>query len=220
METLAHIMGFCSAGMGEGWRVGVPEETAPRSSHWGHPAPWTSARSQEARGGSRSPGGQLATGGASASSPGSTRAPDPAPPGWAGGGAGPRPGPSQGTEGPFFVAQQSPCLPRARLQPPSRPADEEELVPAPTNTRGFCGEAVPGSLTKWVDLKAQRAVTGRGRARAGVPFKTRRWTSTHRSPADHHASNARVCSGARRGRMSPHHTLSEGRAIRPCACVS
>lgn len=70
-------------------------------------------------------------------------------------GAGPRPGPSQGTERPFFAAQQSPCLHRARLQPPSRPADQEELVPAPTNMPGFCGEAIPGSLIEWVDLKAQ-----------------------------------------------------------------
>ena len=65
----------------------------------------------------------------------------------------------------------SPRLPCARLQPPSRPADEEELVPAPTNTRRFCGEAVPGSLTEWVDLKAQSAVTGWGRARPVFPLK-------------------------------------------------
>lgn len=50
-------------------------------------------------------------------------------------------GPSLGTEGPFFAAQQSPCLPRARLQPPSSPADEEDLVPASTNMRAFCREA-------------------------------------------------------------------------------
>ena len=33
------------------------------------------------------------------------------------------------------------------------PADEEEPVPASTNTRGFWREAVPGSLTQWVDFK-------------------------------------------------------------------
>lgn len=69
------------------------------------------------------------------------------------------------------------------------PADEEEPVPASTNTRGFWREAVPGSLTQWVDLKAQRAVRGQGRAQAGVPFKIlRRSKHTHRNPADHHTS--------------------------------
>ena len=119
----------------------VLKKTDPRSSHWGHHAPWVSAVSREPRGGSRSPDGQLAAGWASARSPGSTLAPDPDLPEWGGGGAGLQLGPSLGTEGPFFAAQQSPCLPRARLQPPSSPADEEDLVPAPTNTRAFCRKA-------------------------------------------------------------------------------
>lgn len=183
VETPAHIMGFCPAGTGEGWRVGVPEETDPRSPCWGHPAPWASAWSQECRGGSRSPGGQLAAGGASASSPGSTRAPDPVPPGWAGGGAGPRPGPSQGTEGPFFAAQQPPCLPCARLQPPSVLLTRRNRCQHP-QTRGCWREA----LTQRVE-KGPEGSRRLGQSPGRVPFKIRRrGTHTRRNPADHHTS--------------------------------
>lgn len=92
----------------------------------------------------------------------SARSPDPDLLGRGGGGAGLQLGPSVGTEGPFFAAQQSPCLSRARLQPPSSPADEDNLVPASTNMRAFWREAAMGSPTEWVDLKAQREVTGWG----------------------------------------------------------
>lgn len=95
---------------------------------------------------------------ARARSPGSALAPDPDLP--AGGGGVSQLGPSRGTEGPFFADQQSPCSPRARLQPPSSPADEEILVPASTNMCAFWREWQPGPLAEWEPLKAQREATG------------------------------------------------------------
>ena len=82
------------------------------------------------------------------------------------------------------------------------PADEEEPVPASTNTCGFWREAVPGSLTQWVDLKAQRAVTGQGRAQAGVPLN----------------AACRVCSGEGRGHMSASYSLRRPNDWATCLC--
>lgn len=115
-ERLPHVLGFCT-------ESGAPKRPGLAQ---GHPmASWQ-------------------PGWAHARSPGSTQAPPSLQTQicWSGGegGAALQLGPSPGTEGPFFVTQQSPCLPCARLQPPSSPADEENLVPASTNMCAFWRE--------------------------------------------------------------------------------
>lgn len=146
------------------WLAWVLKETDPQSSHCSHHKPWASAGSQESgarkrsRPGSRSPNDHLAAG------------------------LGPEPGPQappsiqnqicwSGEEGEqvsnlgLHWAQrdcflQSPYLPCARLQPLASLADEENLVPASTNMCAFWNEAAAQAPAQWVDLKAQREVTG------------------------------------------------------------
>lgn len=143
-KTPGHIMGISPGEMNDMLRAWVFKEPDPHSSQRRCCMSWVSALSQEPGGGQ----GWLKV----------TQWP-------AGSQAGPMPGPQAppslqtqicwsgeegelvsssglqlGTEGPFFAAQRSPCLPRARLQPPSSPADEENLVPASTNMCAFWRE--------------------------------------------------------------------------------
>lgn len=148
MKTPAHITGLNSGGKGDMWLAWVFKETDPQSSQRDCCMPWASALSQEPGGGQ----GMLKV---TQWPAGSQAGPAPglqAPPSlqpqicWSGeeGELVSQLGPSWGTEGPFFAAQQSPCLPRARLQPPSSPADEENLVPASTNMCAFWREEAAG----------------------------------------------------------------------------
>lgn len=119
-------------------------------------------------------------------------------------------GPSLGTEGPFFAAQQSPCLPRARLQPPSSPADEEDLGPASTNMRAFCREAAIRLSNRVGGFKGPEGSQDRGRASCWVlSLKYGRGTNIYigtfltRYPQNAHP----VCSGEGAGGIHRLHCI-------------
>lgn len=65
-----------------------------------------------------------------------------------------------GHRGVVLSAHNSCCLPRARLQPPSSPADEDSLVPKLTICVPSGGRWPPKAQFRAVDTKSQQAARG------------------------------------------------------------